>query len=49
MPTNKLNPKIFACSQSIVLAKEIAKEFGAELGKLTTTHFSDGEFQPAFE
>ena len=49
MPTNQLNPKIFACSQSIVLAKEIAKEFGAELGKLTTTHFSDGEFQPAFE
>jgi ribose-phosphate pyrophosphokinase len=31
------------------LAEKIAKEYGAELGKVTTTHFSDGEFQPAFE
>ena len=29
--------------------EKIAKEYGAELGKLTTSHFSDGEFQPAFE
>ena len=31
------------------LAEKIAKEFGAELGKVITTTFSDGEFQPAFE
>jgi ribose-phosphate pyrophosphokinase len=31
------------------LAKKIAKEYGAPLGNVMTTHFSDGEFQPAFE
>jgi len=31
------------------LAEKIAKEYGAELGNVKTTHFSDGEFQPAFE
>ncbi len=49
MATNQLSPKFFACSQSIELAEEIAKNYGFELGKVTTTHFSDGEFQPAFE
>ena len=49
MSTNKLSPKIFACSQSVELAENIAKAYGAELGKVKTTHFSDGEFQPAFE
>lgn len=49
MATNQLSPKIFACSQSMELAEEIAKKYGAELGKVKTTHFSDGEFQPAFE
>ena len=49
MSTTQLSPKIFACSQSLELAEKIAKEYGAELGKVTTTHFSDGEFQPAFE
>lgn len=49
MSKNNLSPKIFACSQSVELAEKIAKEYGAELGKVTTTHFSDGEFQPAFE
>ena len=49
MSSNQLTPKLFACSQSVELAKKIAKEYGAELGKVTTTHFSDGEFQPAFE
>ncbi|MCD8407188.1 ribose-phosphate pyrophosphokinase [Tenacibaculum dicentrarchi] len=42
-------PKIFACSQSTELAEKIAKEYGIPLGDVTTTHFSDGEFQPAFE
>ena len=49
MSLNQLKPKIFACTQSVELAEKIAKEYGAELGKVTTTHFSDGEFQPAFE
>jgi ribose-phosphate pyrophosphokinase len=49
MPTNNLSPKIFACSQSVVLAEKIAKEYGVELGNAKTTRFSDGEFQPAFE
>lgn len=48
-----LNPeseaKIFACSQSIELAEKIAKEYGIELGKVTLSHYSDGEFQPSFE
>ncbi|MDO6743350.1 ribose-phosphate pyrophosphokinase [Tenacibaculum soleae] len=49
MAVNQLSPKIFACSQSIELAKNIAKEYGVSLGNVITTHFSDGEFQPAFE
>ena len=49
MPTNQLAPKLFACSQSTKLAEKIAQEYGYELGKVTTTHFNDCEFQPAFE
>lgn len=41
--------KIFACSQSIGLAERIAKNYGVELGKVTLSHYSDGEFQPSFE
>jgi ribose-phosphate pyrophosphokinase len=49
MPTNQSAPKIFACRQSTVLAEKIAKEYNTTLGKVKTTYFSDGEFQPAFE
>jgi len=49
MPTNQRAPKIFACRQSTVLAEKIAKEYNTTLGKVKTTLFSDGEFQPAFE
>ena len=49
MSLNQLTPKLFACSQSTELAEKIAKEYGAELGNVITTKFSDGEFQPAFE
>lgn len=49
MIPNQLSPKLFACKQSMELAEKIAKEYGQELGKVKTTHFSDGEFQPAFE
>ncbi len=40
--------KLFAGTQSEYLGKEIAKQFGTNLGKFTLHRFSDGEFQPAF-
>ena len=42
-------PKIFACTQSEELAEKIAKEYGTDLGKVTFSTYSDGEFQPSFE
>ena len=41
--------KIFSCSQSHDLAMRIATGFGAKLGKIKFSNFSDGEFQPSFE
>jgi ribose-phosphate pyrophosphokinase len=41
--------KIFAGSNSEVLASKIAKSFGTELGKKKITRFSDGEFSVSFE
>lgn len=41
--------KIFSCTQSIDLAKKIAQAYGTELGNITLSRFSDGEFQPSFE
>lgn len=41
--------KVFACSQSTVLAEKIAKHYGVALGRITVSHYSDGEFQPSFE
>ena len=49
MSVTTLEPKLFACQQSTELAEKIAKEYGVALGKVKTTKFSDGEFQPAFE
>ena len=49
MKREVLSPKIFASSQSVVLAKRIAKEYGVELGKVRKNAFSDGEFQVSFE
>ena len=49
MPKNQQAPKIFACRQSLILAEKIAKEYNTTLGKVKTTYFSDGEFQPAFQ
>ena len=40
--------KIFACTGSEAVAAKIAKSYGVELGNLTVSRFSDGEFQPAF-
>ncbi|WP_291865603.1 ribose-phosphate pyrophosphokinase [Maribacter sp.] len=42
-------PKIFACTQSTILAEKIAKKYGTELGKVQFSRYSDGEFQPSFE
>jgi ribose-phosphate pyrophosphokinase len=41
--------KIFACSQSTYLAEKIAANYGIPLGKVSFSHYSDGEFQPSFE
>lgn len=49
MPNVATEAKIFACSQSQVLAEEIAMKFGAKLGKVITSTYSDGEFQPSYE
>ncbi len=49
MQSEKLSPKIFASSQSIVLAEKIAESYGIQLGKVQKNLFSDGEYQVCFE
>jgi len=49
MPYQVPEPKIFACTQSQTLGEKIAKAYGAELGKIHFSRYSDGEFQPSFE
>jgi len=46
-----MNPKvkIFSGNANHKLAEAIAKSYGQELGKVTFSKFSDGEFQPSFE
>ena len=41
--------KLFACTQSMSLAQDIAKHYGIPLGNVITSTYSDGEFQPSFE
>ncbi len=41
--------KIFAGRASVELAEKIAYAYGAKLGDVKVTDFSDGEFQPSFE
>jgi ribose-phosphate pyrophosphokinase len=41
--------KIFTCSQRRELAESIAAKFGAKLGNVITSTYSDGEFQPSYE
>jgi ribose-phosphate pyrophosphokinase len=41
--------KLFGCRQSMELASAIADKYGAALGKVNFSTFSDGEFQPSFE
>ena len=45
----KIEAKIFGCTQSMDLAKNIADKFGAKLGNVIFSRYSDGEFQPSFE
>lgn len=49
MSYNEPEAKIFSCSNSTYLAEKIAKHYGAELGKVTMSTYSDGEFQTSFE
>ncbi|MDO5969239.1 ribose-phosphate pyrophosphokinase [Flavivirga aquimarina] len=49
MPIVIPEAKIFACKQSKVLGEKIAKSFGADLGNVITSTYSDGEFQPSYE
>lgn len=49
MPNFVTEAKIFACSQSTELAEKIAATFGAPLGKVIMSTYSDGEFQPSYE
>ena len=41
--------KIFSGTQSMYLSSNIAVSYGQDLGKMTVSRFSDGEFQPSFE
>ena len=45
----KIQAKIFGCTQSMELAERIATQFGAKLGNVIFSRYSDGEFQPSFE
>lgn len=48
MPLSFNPVKLFAGSGTTVLAANIAKAYGKDLGDLTISRFSDGEFQPHF-
>ena len=41
--------KIFSCNQSKELCDKIAESYGIPVGKVSFSHYSDGEFQPSFE
>ncbi len=49
MQTGVTEAKFFACSQSTELAEKIVAAYGSKLGKIITSTYSDGEFQPSFE
>ena len=49
MPYETTEAKIFTCTQSQDLAELIASAYGAKLGKVITSTYSDGEFQPSYE
>jgi ribose-phosphate pyrophosphokinase len=41
--------KIFSCNQSKELCDKIAESYGIPVGKVSFSHYSDGEFQHSFE
>src|SRR5690242_15904303 len=45
----QMSVKIFSGTGSQYLAEKIAQKFGATLGKITISKFSDGEIQPVFQ
>ena len=49
MPYQVPEPKLFACTQSTALGEKIAESYGANLGSVHFSRYSDGEFQPSFE
>ena len=49
MGKTTIESKIFACTQSTTLAKEIAKQYGIPMGNVLFSRYSDGEYQPSFE
>ena len=49
MPIVNTEAKIFACTQSKALGEKIAEAYGADLGNVITSTYSDGEFQPSYE
>ncbi|UJH90433.1 ribose-phosphate pyrophosphokinase [Antarcticibacterium sp. 1MA-6-2] len=49
MPNVITDAKIFTCTQSRELSEKIAEAYGAPLGNVITSTYSDGEFQPSFE
>lgn len=49
MSTVITEAKIFSCTQSTELAQNIAAAYGTSLGKVITSTYSDGEFQPSYE
>ncbi|MHA7055790.1 ribose-phosphate pyrophosphokinase [Aquimarina sp. M1] len=49
MPNSITEAKFFACTQSTELAEKIVLAYGAKLGNVITSTYSDGEFQPSFE
>ena len=49
MEQRNYKPKIFACTESTVLANKIADAYGMELGKSKKRLFSDGEYQVSFD
>ena len=49
MSKTQIQPKLFHCSKTEILAKNIANAYGVDLGKIITSTYSDGEFQPSYE
>ena len=49
MSSTTTEAKIFSITQSKTLAEKIAAAYGTYLGKIITSTYSDGEFQPSYE